>query len=215
MTATARHRAPTSPLLGSRAPSDGHRHLRRLPGAVPHPPGQDRRLRPLRQRRRPADPRWTRCVLPARRRPGRAGRSSGQRLGRQADRSRARLFVTGIGAGTTYPDYKPAPFIVGVEARRRRHGHRRDRGHLQLLRPEGEDRHRPPPRAREAAGARRGRAGRPRHHRRVRHPDAGARRRAPPDRRQQEGRRRHLRRAAGARATSEAGRAARSTAAPR
>ena len=22
-------------------------------------------------------------------------------------------FVTGIGAGTTYPDYKPAPFIVG------------------------------------------------------------------------------------------------------
>jgi hypothetical protein len=23
------------------------------------------------------------------------------------------LFVTGIGAGTTYPDYKPAPFIVG------------------------------------------------------------------------------------------------------
>jgi hypothetical protein len=25
----------------------------------------------------------------------------------------ARAFVTGIGAGTTYPDYKPAPFIVG------------------------------------------------------------------------------------------------------
>ena len=25
------------------------------------------------------------------------------------------LFVTGIGAGTTYPDYKPAPFIVGAE----------------------------------------------------------------------------------------------------
>jgi hypothetical protein len=25
----------------------------------------------------------------------------------------ARIFVTGIGAGTTYPDYKPAPFIVG------------------------------------------------------------------------------------------------------
>ena len=24
-------------------------------------------------------------------------------------------FVTGIGAGTTYPDYKPAPFIVGAE----------------------------------------------------------------------------------------------------
>jgi hypothetical protein len=26
-----------------------------------------------------------------------------------------RVFVTGIGAGTTYPDYKPAPFIVGSE----------------------------------------------------------------------------------------------------
>ena len=25
----------------------------------------------------------------------------------------SRAFVTGIGAGTTYPDYKPAPFIVG------------------------------------------------------------------------------------------------------
>ena len=27
----------------------------------------------------------------------------------------AKTFVTGIGAGTTYPDYKPAPFIVGSE----------------------------------------------------------------------------------------------------
>ena len=26
----------------------------------------------------------------------------------------ARAFVTGVGAGTTYPDYKPAPFIVGA-----------------------------------------------------------------------------------------------------
>ncbi|NKC13724.1 MAG: hypothetical protein GKR94_16515 [Gammaproteobacteria bacterium] len=26
-----------------------------------------------------------------------------------------RTFVTGIGAGTTYPDYKPAPFIVACE----------------------------------------------------------------------------------------------------
>ena len=26
-----------------------------------------------------------------------------------------RPFVTAIGAGTTYPDYKPAPFIVGQE----------------------------------------------------------------------------------------------------
>ena len=27
----------------------------------------------------------------------------------------ADVFVTGIGAGTTYPDYKPAPFIVSSE----------------------------------------------------------------------------------------------------
>ena len=27
----------------------------------------------------------------------------------------SRTFVTGIGAGTTYPDYKPAPFIVSSE----------------------------------------------------------------------------------------------------
>ena len=27
----------------------------------------------------------------------------------------ARAFITGIGAGTTYPDYKPAPFIVSAE----------------------------------------------------------------------------------------------------
>ncbi len=33
--------------------------------------------------------------------------------GKLLDPSRA--FVTGIGAGTTYPDYKPAPFIVGAE----------------------------------------------------------------------------------------------------
>ena len=26
-----------------------------------------------------------------------------------------RTFVTGVGAGTTYPDYKPAPFIVMAE----------------------------------------------------------------------------------------------------
>ena len=25
------------------------------------------------------------------------------------------MFVTAIGAGTTYPDYKPAPFIVSSE----------------------------------------------------------------------------------------------------
>jgi hypothetical protein len=34
-------------------------------------------------------------------------------LGREPRARRRELFVTGIGAGTTYPDYKPAPFIVG------------------------------------------------------------------------------------------------------
>jgi len=37
--------------------------------------------------------------------------ADGEWDGRLLDPSRA--FVTGIGAGTTYPDYKPAPFIVG------------------------------------------------------------------------------------------------------
>jgi 6-hydroxynicotinate reductase len=28
----------------------------------------------------------------------------------------SRTFVTGVGSGTTYPDYKPAPFIVSLAA---------------------------------------------------------------------------------------------------
>ena len=55
-----------------------------------------------------------------------------RRLGRH-DRRRADVFVTAIGAGTTYPDYKPAPFIVVVRDRRRRHGDGRDRGHLSAI----------------------------------------------------------------------------------
>ena len=39
--------------------------------------------------------------------------SGGDWDGKMLDPSRA--FVTGIGAGTTYPDYKPAPFIVSAE----------------------------------------------------------------------------------------------------
>jgi 6-hydroxynicotinate reductase len=31
------------------------------------------------------------------------------------DETSADLFVTGVGSGTTYPDYKPAPFIIGSE----------------------------------------------------------------------------------------------------
>ena len=36
-------------------------------------------------------------------------------LGRQHRCSSRSTFVTAIGAGTTYPDYKPAPFIVSSE----------------------------------------------------------------------------------------------------
>ncbi len=80
-------------------------------------------------------------------------------------------------------------------ARRRRHRHRGDRGHLQLLRRQGEDRHRPPSRPRAGGDPRRRRDGGSRHHRRVRLADALHRRRAAPHRRQQEGRQRHLRHA--------------------
>ena len=107
------------------------------------------------------------------------------------------VFVTAIGAGTTYPDYKPAPVHRLVGDRRRRHGHGRDRRHLQLLRRQGEDRHRPPSRPGNRDGARAGRGGRPRHHRRIRLADAVARRRASSDRRLEEGRPRHLRHADG------------------
>ena len=101
-----------------------------------------------------------------------------------------------------------------LAARRRRHGHRRHRGHLQLLQLQGEDRHRPLPRPRAGDGAPPGRGGRPRHHDRVRLAVPGARRRAPPHRRLQEGRPRRLRDDDGARQQA-AGRARRSKAARR
>jgi hypothetical protein len=44
----------------------------------------------------------------------RAVRQDG-RLGRRDLVNTGRRFVTAIGAGTTYPDYKPAPFIVSQE----------------------------------------------------------------------------------------------------
>ena len=107
--------------------------------------------------------------------------------------SAGRTFVTGIGAGTTYPDYKPAPFIVssqhaGVDT--------------VTVVTEGifsycgvkvkidTDRHLG---AGAGSGARGGRAGGPCDDGRVRLADALHRRRAAPDRRQQEGRHRHLR----------------------
>jgi 6-hydroxynicotinate reductase len=94
------------------------------------------------------------------------------------------MFVTAIGAGTTYPDYKPAPFIISVAGRRRRHGHGGDRRNFQLLRRQGEDRHRPPSRRGVQHGSRAGRSRWPRHHQRIRFADAVARRRPPLDRRQ-------------------------------
>ena len=60
-----------------------------------------------------------------------------------------RPFITAIGAGTTYPDYKPAPFIVA----RGRYGDGGDGRHLLLLRGQGEDRHRPLSGAGGRAGA--------------------------------------------------------------
>ena len=106
--------------------------------------------------------------------------------------SGAPVFVTGIGSGTTYPDYKPAPFIVsslydGVDMVTV------VSEDLQLLRPQGEDRYRPLHRPGNRGGARRGRAGGPRHHGGVRLADALARGRPASDRRLQAGGQRHLR----------------------
>ncbi|MFX4220395.1 MAG: 6-hydroxynicotinate reductase [Thalassobaculum sp.] len=102
----------------------------------------------------------------------------------------APVFVTGIGSGTTYPDYKPAPFIVGAEW---------EGVDTVTVVTEGifsycgvkvkidTDRHLGPE---AGGGAGRRRTGRPCHHRGVRQPDAVAGRGASPDRRQQEGRQR-------------------------
>jgi hypothetical protein len=132
-------------------------------------------------------------------------RSSGRRrLGRHA-RARAQPFVTAIGAGTTYPDYKPAPFIVSSEV---------DGVDMVTVVTEGifsycgvkvkidTDRYLGPERDRAGAG----RGGRPRHDQRIRLADAVARRRPSSDRRLEEGRPRHLRRADGSQ-QRQAGRA--------
>ena len=103
------------------------------------------------------------------------------------------VFVTGIGSSTTYPDYKPAPFIVASQGRRCRPGDRGDGRHLQLLQLQGEDRYRSLSRTRAGQRALQGRGGRPCDHGRVRLADAVARRRPSPHRRQQEGRARHRR----------------------
>ncbi len=102
-------------------------------------------------------------------------------------------FVTAVGAGTTYPDYKPAPFIVSSKV---------DGVDMVTVVTEGiysycgvklkidTDRHLG---ARMRDRARRGRAGRPCDDRRIRLADALARRRQSPHPRRQEGGPRHLR----------------------
>ena len=164
----------------------GQDPLRCLSGAVPHRRRPHRRLRPLRQCRRraralrPAGASWSTRARPAASRwcpstRGAAGTASLVDTGRR--------FVTGIGAGTTYPDYKPAPFIVSQEV---------EGVDLVTVVTEGifsycgvkvkidTDRHLGPEPA-TVRGA--GRGGRPCHDGRIRLADAVARRRAPPDRR--------------------------------
>ena len=137
--------------------------------------------------------------------------SAHRRLGRQdrprardlRDRDRRRHHLSRLQAGAVHR-------LLG--GRRRRHGDRRHRGHLLLLRRQGEDRHRPLSRPGERDRARAGRGGRPRHHQRIRLADAVARRRASSHRRLQEGGPRHLRHADGPRQLQGGG-ADRSTAA--
>ena len=93
------------------AREDGwHRALRCLSGAVPHQAGQIGRLRPLCQCRRQSRPRRSGGVA-AEDRSRRVSPSLGAEWRGNPLRP-GEVFVTGIGAGTTYPDYKPAPFIV-------------------------------------------------------------------------------------------------------
>ena len=54
-------------------------------------------------------------IAPCAWRLGRSLSRSRTRLGRQHRGSDPQTFVTAIGAGTTYPDYKPAPFIISSE----------------------------------------------------------------------------------------------------
>ena len=83
------------------------------------------------------------CRSPATRETGTASWSTAAPL-RHRDRRRHHLSRLQAGALHRQPG-----------GRRRRHGDRRDRGHLQLLRRQGEDRHRPPSRPGDGDGARR------------------------------------------------------------
>ena len=172
--------------------------LRCLSGDVLHQAGRGGRLRPLCQSRWRTGARrsayragadgiaWrTAGAVPGRRRLGRQDRPRAQRV---RHRDRRRHHLSRLQAGALHR-------VLG--GRRRRHGHGRDRGHLQLLRRQGEDRHRPLSRSGDGDRSRARRGDRPRHDQRIRLADAVARRRASSDRRLQEGRPRHLRRADG------------------
>ena len=152
-------------------------------------------MRSLRQRGRPLGP-------------GRSARDHRARRGQGAVPRERRRLGRRAGQGAAFRHrHRRRHHLSRLQARPlhrrergpgRRHGDRRLGGHLQLLRPEGEDRHRPLSRPRAGGGARRRRADRPRHDRRIRLADALARRRAPPDRRLQARGQRHLPGAAGA-----------------
>ena len=98
----------------SRARADGRRQgpLRSLPGAVPDQPGQARRLRPLRQRRRRADAhRHAAPDAAARHRPGRPLAGEGGRLAppQPSHRADAPVFVSGIGPARPIPTTSRRP----------------------------------------------------------------------------------------------------------
>ena len=104
------------------------------------------------------------------------------------------VFVTAVGAGHDLSGLQARALHRLLRGRGRRYGDRRDRGHLQLLRRQGEGRHRPLSRPRAGDGARRRRSRRPCDDGRIWFADDVARRRASPDRRLEGGRPRHLRR---------------------
>ena len=122
------------------------RSLRRLSHPVPHQAGEDRRLRSLRQRERRAGAHRPAGADPARAGRGRTGgalcgRGAG-RLGRQGLHQRSHLryrhrfghHLSRLQAGAVHRRRR---------VRGRRHGDRRLRRHLFVLRREGKDRHRP------------------------------------------------------------------------
>ena len=172
--------------------------LRCLSGDVLHQAGRGRRVRSLCQSRWRTGARrsayragangvaWrTAGAVPGRRRLGRQARPRAQCV---RHRDRRRHHLSRLQAGALHR-------VVGN--RRRRHGHGRDRRHFQLLRRQGEDRHRSLSRPGDRDRPRAGRGDRPCHDRRIRLADALARRRASSDRRLQERGPRHLRRADG------------------